>query len=64
MIEGRSRRIDYGRGTSTFDGLALASGIAAHLHGTLRKGHAMRHVRDGPIPSRDGPAAPNRRMAG
>ncbi len=23
---------EIGRGTSTFDGLALASGIAAHLH--------------------------------
>jgi DNA mismatch repair protein MutS len=34
---------EIGRGTSTFDGLALASGIAAHLHDKTARLHAVCH---------------------
>jgi DNA mismatch repair protein MutS len=34
---------EIGRGTSTFDGLALASGIAAHLHDKNARLHLVRH---------------------
>ena len=35
---------EIGRGTSTFDGLALAGGIAAHLHDKTQRLHAVRHA--------------------
>ncbi len=35
---------EIGRGTSTFDGLALASGIARHLHDKVQGLHPVCHA--------------------